>query len=105
MTDYDLLLSNIRDCFALAQLLYTYHFAEIDEWDGGAVEQVGRHPSDFLVARFVRLSQRSDWAIPRSGQSVEGAVEPDARVETPWASVVDHYVVKKKTENNKMAVS
>lgn len=91
---------------ALAQLLrHTYHFAEIDEWDGGAVEQVGRHPSDFLVASFVRLSQRSDWAVPGSGQSVEGAVEPDARVETPWASVVDHYNVVKKTENNKMAVS
>ena len=54
------------------------------------VEQVVRHPSDFLVAGFVSLSQRSYWTISRSGQSVEGAVEPDAGVKTPWASVVDH---------------
>ena len=38
-----------------------------------------------------------------SGQSVEGAVEPDAGFKTPWASAVDHWIVKK--ENKKMAVS
>lgn len=68
-----------------------YRFAQVDEGEARAVEQVGGQPSDFFIARLVRLAQRADGAVLGRGEPVERAVEPDARVETARAGVVNDW--------------
>ena len=62
---------------------------QVEELGAGAVEEIGRHPADFLVAGLASLAVRAAGAVADGGQAVQRAIEPDARFEGARTGVVD----------------
>ena len=69
-----------------------YRFSHVNKREAGAVEEICRQPTHFFVTRFRGLPSWTDGAWFHVRLTVKSSVEPETGIETPRASIVDHYI-------------